>query len=284
MNQKRVFMVGMGTMGAGIAQVCAQAGHHVGVTDADEKILERGFDQIVLSLLKMEEKGKLKEKRELILSRIELAKSIDEAMDAELVIEAIYENLQAKQKLFSKMSEICNEQTIFGTNTSSLPITEISSTLRNPERVVGIHFFNPVHRMKLVEVVRGLATSDQTVAAAMEFVRSLDKEAVIVNRDSAGFIVNRINGMAFLEALRLLERGIATVQDIDKAIRLGLGYTLGPFELMDLIGLDIVLNARLGIYEETRDPNHYPPVVLRRMVKAGRLGRKSGNGFYDYSK
>lgn len=284
MNKKAMLVVGMGTMGAGIAQICAQVGHLVKVSDSDGKMIEKGLKDIAWSLGKMEEQGKLKEPKEAILSRIQSIQDLHDANGTEFIIEAIFENLQAKQDLFKMLSEICDRKTIFATNTSSLSITEIASAVPSPERVIGIHFFNPVHRMKLVEIVRGISTADEAVHSAIDIVQSLGKEPVIVSRDTAGFIVNRINGMAFLEALRLLEKGVATVEDIDKAIRLGLGYPLGPFELMDLIGLDIVLNARLGIYDESRDPNHYPPVTLRRMVKAGHLGRKTGKGFYEYSK
>jgi 3-hydroxybutyryl-CoA dehydrogenase len=163
-----------------------------------------------------------------------------------------------------------------------LSVTEIASAAEGPDRVVGIHFFNPVHRMALVEVVRGLQTGEAAFQLAMEFARSLGKEPVAVRQDSAGFIVNRINGMAMLEALRLLEKGVADAADIDRAVRLGLGHPMGPFELMDMVGLDVVLDARLGIWRETRDPAHFPPALLQRMVRAGRLGRKSGRGFYPY--
>jgi len=281
---KTVSVVGMGIMGAGIAQACAQAGYSVNVIELDPKIMDKGFSEIAASLAKMEEGGKLNEPKEQVLSRIHLTQSLDESSKAELIIEAIFENLEAKRNLFTRFGEICSYQTIFATNTSSIPVTEIFSAVKRPERAVGIHFFNPVRRMRLVEVVKGYLTSDQTLSRATDFVLSLKKEPVVVRRDTAGFIVNRINGMAFLEALRLVERGVATHEDIDKAMRLGLGHPLGPFELMDLVGLDVVLNARLGIYDETRDPNHYPPAQLKRMVKAGWLGRKSGKGFYDYSK
>lgn len=280
---KNIFVVGSGTMGSGITQACAQAGHMVIMMDIDEAMLKKAMDDIEWSLNKLEEKGKLKKPKENILSRIEKAKTLNPAKNVDFVIEAIYENLEAKQDVFKKLEQICPEQTILGTNTSSIPITEIAAAVKSQERFVGVHFFNPVHRMKLVEIVKGLMTSDKTVALAKDFVLSVGKEPVIVNRDIAGFIVNRINGMAFLEALRLLDREIASTEDIDKAMRLGLGYPMGPFELMDMIGLDIVLNARMGIYNETKDPNHFPPDILRRMVKAGHLGRKTKKGFYNYS-
>lgn len=282
MNAKRVFVVGMGAMGSGIVQACAQAGHQVVAVDASDVMRAKGLASIQQSLAKMSEGGKLRETKEVILARIEISDSLRRAADADLVIEAISEDLEIKQNLFRELGQICSPAAVLATNTSSIPITEIAVVVSNPERFVGIHFFNPVHRMKLVEVVRGILTSDQTVALAGEFATSLDKEPIVVQKDTAGFIVNRINGMAILEALRLLEKGVASPEDIDKAMRLGLGHPIGPFEFMDMVGLDIVAKARMGIYEETKDPSHYPPVTLMRKVKAGHLGRKTGKGFYEY--
>lgn len=282
MGVKRVFVVGMGAMGSGIVQACAQAGHQVVAVDASDVMREKGLTSIQRSLAKMSEGGRLRETKEAVLARIEISDDLRRAVDADFVIEAISEELAVKESLFRELSQICSEDAVLATNTSSIPITEIAAAVSRPERFVGIHFFNPVHRMKLIEVVRGILTSDQTVSLSKEFANSLGKEAVVVDKDTAGFIVNRINGMAFLEALRLLEKGIASVEDIDKAMRLGLGHPLGPFELMDMVGLDIVVKARMGVYEETKDPSHYPPVILRRKVKAGYLGRKTGKGFYEY--
>ena len=282
MSAKKVFVVGMGAMGSGIVQACAQAGHNVIAVDASAEMREKGLSSIQQSLSRLSEGGKLQEKKESSLARIEVCDSLQKAQDADLVIEAISEDLGVKQNLFRELSQICSPEAILATNTSSIPITEIASVVSNPERFVGIHFFNPVHRMKLIEVVRGILTSDQTVSSAKEFACSLDKEPIVVNKDTAGFIVNRINGMAILEALRLLEKGVASPEDIDKAMRLGLGHPIGPFEFMDMVGLDIVAKARMGIYEETKDPGHYPPVTLLRKVKAGHLGRKTGKGFYEY--
>jgi len=282
MNGQKVFVAGMGAMGSGIAQACAQAGYRVVATDASDAMREKGLAAIRFSLGKLGEGGKLAEPPEAILARLEVATDLQGAADADLAIEAIYEDLQAKRDLFGALSRICPPQAVLATNTSSIPVTEIAAAVAMPERFVGIHFFNPVHRMKLVEVIRGSLTSDATMATARRFVESLGKEAIAVNLDTAGFIVNRINGMAILEALRLLEKGVASAEDIDKAMKLGLGHPMGPFEFMDMVGIDIVAKARMGIYEETRDPNHYPPVTLQRKVQAGHLGRKTGKGFYDY--
>lgn len=282
MNIRRVFVIGTGTMGSGIAQVCAEKGATVTMMDVDESKLKRAMEFIQWSMDKLEQKGGLKESKREILSRIEVTSSMESAKACDLAIEAIFENLEAKQTIFGQLSSLCPASTILCSNTSSMSITDIASVVKNPTRVVGLHFFNPVHRMRLVEIIMGLMTSDETVAATREFVLSLGKEPVVVKRDIAGFIVNRINAMASLEALRLLDRGIASVEDIDKAMRLGLGHPMGPFELMDLVGLDVVLNARTAIYNETREPSHYPPELLRRLVKAGHLGRKTGKGFYNY--
>jgi 3-hydroxybutyryl-CoA dehydrogenase len=280
---KSIFVVGSGIMGSGIAQLCAQADYEVSLMDVNDQMLQKALKTMEWSLHKMEEKKILKGKADEIFSRVTAVTTLDKAKGASIVMEAIYEDLGAKHTLLKQLEEICSPDTIFGTNTSSIPIIEIAAAIKTPERVVGIHFFNPVHKMKLVEIIKGLATSSDTVETAREFAFSIGKDPVVVNRDSAGFIVNRINGMAFLEALKLLEKGIASVEDIDKAMRLGLGNAMGPFELMDLVGLDVVLNARMGIYNETREPVHFPPGILRNMVKAGYLGRKTGKGFYDYN-
>lgn len=282
MNGKKIFVVGMGAMGSGIAQACAQAGHSVAAMDAAGAMREKGLASIRYSLGKMCETGKLAEPKEAVLARIQVVDRLDQASEADLVIEAISEELELKRALFRELDGICRPDAILASNTSSIPITEIAAAVGNAERFVGIHFFNPVHRMKLVEIVRGSLTSDHTVARAMEFASSLGKEPITVNMDTAGFIVNRINGMAILEALRMLEKGVASAADIDKAMRLGLGHPMGPFEFMDMVGLDIVAKARMGIYEETKDPSHYPPVTLLRKVQAGNLGRKTGKGFYEY--
>lgn len=278
-----IFVAGSGLMGSGIAQVCAQAGCTVSIMDIDDNMLQKAMKTIQWSLNKLEEKKKIKETAEAVLSRIKPVTSLEAACDADLMIEAIIEDLDTKQTLFKSLDAICPPETVFGTNTSAIPIIEIASAVKDPGRVVGIHFFNPVHRMKLVEVIKSLATSDETIDKARQFAIAIGKEPVVVNRDTAGFIVNRINGMAFLEALKLLEKGVAGVEDIDKAMRLGLGNAMGPFELMDMVGLDVVLNARMGVYNETRDPCHYPPGILKSMVKAGFLGRKTGKGFYEYT-
>lgn len=279
---KKIWVIGSGIMGSGIAQTFCQAGYRVSIMDVDEQRLQKALKDIEWSLNKLEEKQMLKNTAADIFSRIKAENNFSAAGDADMVIEAVFEDLILKQDIFKDLESICRSDTIFATNTSSIPITDISVAIKHPQRFVGIHFFNPVHKMKLVEIIKSLATSDDTVEKVRQIILKIEKEPVVVNRDSAGFIVNRINGMAFLEALRLLEKGVATVEDIDKAMRLGLGNPMGPFELMDLVGLDVVLSARVNIYNETREPAHFPPVILRNMVKAGYLGRKTGRGFYEY--
>ena len=279
---EKIAVIGAGIMGAGIAQVCALSGYSVILMDIKETQIDSAIRQMERSLTKMEQRGQIKEDPKSILKRIERVSSVTELQGAHFVIEAIIENIQVKRALFEDLARVCGINAILCSNTSSIPITEIATGLERPERIVGIHFFNPAHRMKLVEIVRGLLTSDATVAVCKKFVASLEKESVIVNKDNAGFIVNRVNGAALLEALRVFEAGIASVADIDKAMRLGLGHALGPFELMDLVGLDTVLRVRMQIYDETGDPRYFPPITLRRMVASGHLGRKTKKGFYDY--
>ncbi|WP_300457228.1 3-hydroxyacyl-CoA dehydrogenase family protein [Desulfobacula sp.] len=280
---KKIWVIGSGIMGSGIAQTCCQAGYHVSIMDTDGPCLDKAVHNIERALQKLEKKQLLDQKAADIFANLKKETSFNGAATADMVIEAVFENITLKQDIFKALESICGLDTIFATNTSAIPITDISAAIAHPQRFLGLHFFNPVHKMKLVEIIKSLATSEDTVETARQFVFTLAKEPVVVNRDSAGFIVNRINGMAFLEALRLLEKGVASVEDIDKAIRLGLGNPMGPFELMDLVGLDVVLNARLNIYNETREPAHFPPGILKNMVKAGYLGRKTGKGFYDYT-
>jgi len=282
MESRNIMIVGTGAMGSGIAQVCALSGHAVTLYDASDEMVEKAMASISWSLGKLADKNRLNEEKEIVLKRIGVAKNCSEAGNADFVIEAIVENIEVKKSVFEEINNYASDKTILATNTSSIPVTEIAAAVKAPERFVGIHFFNPVHRMQLVEIVKGVATSEETVNASVALAKSLGKEPVVVNKDTAGFIVNRINGMAFLEAIRLYEKGVASVEDIDKAVKLGLGYPLGPFELMDMVGLDVVEGARKGIYEETREPLHFPPTTLTRLVKAGHLGRKTGKGFYEY--
>jgi 3-hydroxybutyryl-CoA dehydrogenase len=284
MKGKKIFVLGFGTMGSGIVQVSAQSGYKVRVFDADVNAWEKGMKTIEWSIDKMISKGHINEDKRDILSRIRKSENLYSAQEADIVIEAVVESLELKIDIFSELDRICSASTILATNTSGLLVTDIASKTIHPERVVGLHFFNPVQLMRLVEVVKGFLTSNKTMERARGYVESLRKEPLMVYKDIPGFVVNRINGWVYLEAMRLLELGVASAEDIDKGMRLGVGHTMGPFQTMDLAGLDAVLNSRMAVYEGTKDPKLFPPDILRRMVSAGLLGRKTGRGFYKYEK
>lgn len=283
MEIKNVGIVGCGTMGAGIAQVCAQAGYRVIILEKNETFLNIGLDKIKAFMDKGKAKGKItKEEMDLTLKRIKGTTIIRSLSNCELVIEAAVENLSIKQELFAEMDKVCPPHTILATNTSSLSIIEIASRTNRKDKIIGIHFMNPAPIMKLVEIVKSIATSDETIRIASEFVVSLDK-TIIMAKDNPGFIVNYLQYPFRLNAIRMLERGLATKEDIDIAATLGLGHPMGPLALQDLVGLDITYAAVKSIYEETKDPNFAPPVLLKQMVAAGWLGRKTGKGFYEYN-
>ncbi len=284
MEIKKVCVVGFGIMGNGIAQVAAQAGYDVIAQDISEAVLEKGMKAIEWSVEKLVSKGKVKGTKEEIVGRIKTTSDIKDAKEADMVIEAVIENLELKQSLFADLDRVCSPEAILATNTSCLTITDIASKSQRPERVVGAHFFNPVPMMRLVEVIKGLRTSDETMEITRDFVKSIGKEPLIVNKDIPGFVVNRINGWVYLEAMHLLELGVASAEDIDKGMKLGVGHTMGPFETMDLAGLDSVLKSRMALYEGTKEPKLFPPDILRNMVSAGLLGRKTGKGFFNYKK
>jgi len=284
---RSVAVVGFGVMGTGIAQVFAQAGFNVIARDVSEAVLKRGLEVIKegpFGLQKAVEKGRLKrEEAEAALARIKVTTSLEEAArDADLVVEAIFENLELKKALFKELDEKCPKHAVLASNTSTLSITALAGATKRPDRVVGMHFFNPVPVMKLVEVVRGLATSDETVQLIKDLAVKLGKTPVVV-KDVPGFIANRLALPYLAEAMRAYEQGIASAQDIDTAMKLGYNMPMGPLELLDLIGLDTTLDVLESIYRETNDPKYAPPVILRQMVRAGWTGRKSGRGFYDYT-
>jgi 3-hydroxybutyryl-CoA dehydrogenase len=279
---QKVLIVGAGVMGAGIAQVCAQAGLQVFVTDVNQEILDRAIKNISWSIGKFIEKGKLKENLETILSRIRTSMDFTPGKQVDLAIEAVFERLDLKQEIFRKLDEICGVETLLASNTSAIPITEIAYVTKRPEKVLGLHFFNPVPMMEVVEVVKGVKTSQEAMRSGEEFVRMIGKEPIRVESDIPGFLLNRINLISYVEAIRLLELGIGTVADIDKGVRLAFGRRMGPFETGDLVGLDVSYGGLTAIYEESKDMRYYPPQLLRRKVKAGELGRKTGRGWYEY--
>lgn len=280
---KKVGVVGCGTMGAGIVQVCAQNGYETIVSEVNEDILKKGLTKIDAFMTKGIERGKVTpQEKEAALARIKPASSMNDLADCDLVIESVNENLDLKKKIFADLDKICADHTILGTNTSNLCIMEITAGLKRTDKTLGIHFFNPVPVMKLVELIPSLATSSYTLKVVMGFVESIKKEYVIV-KDTPGFIVNRLNGPYMLNAIRMFESGIASIEDIDKAVKLGLNFPMGPFELMDFSGLDMMYASVKGRYEELLEPQYSPPVILKRMVLVGRLGRKVGKGWYEYN-
>ncbi len=280
---KKVGVVGCGTMGSGIVQVCAQNGYETIVSEANEDILKKGLAKIDAFLTKGLERGKVtQQEKESTLGRIKAAGSMNDLSDCDLVIEAVNENIDLKRKIFAQLDEICSDHTLLCTNTSNLCIMEITQGLKKAEKALGLHFFNPVPLMKLVEIAPSIVTASDTVKAIINFIKSIGKEYVVV-KDTPGFIVNRLNSPYTLNAIRLFENGIASIEDIDKAVKLGLNFPMGPFELMDFGGLDMMYVSVKGRYEELLEPQYSAPVLLKRMVLAGRLGRKVGKGWYEYN-
>lgn len=283
MEIRRVGVAGCGLMGSGIAEVAAKAGLDVVVREIGEEALEAGRARVVKSLERAVARGKLDPSdRDDALSRITYTTSLDDLADRDLVIEAIIESLDAKNELFACLDGVCPDETIFASNTSSLTVTDMAAATSRPDRFVGLHFFNPVPVMKLVEVVRTIVTSRETFDAARDFARRIGK-VPIAARDNSGFVVNLLLVPYMLDAIRQLERGVATVEDIDTAMTLGCGYPMGPFTLCDFVGLDTLCQVAEIMYDEYREERYAPPPLLRRLVTMGRYGRKTGAGFYDWT-
>ena len=280
---KRVGVLGCGLMGSGIAQVAATAGYETIVRDVSKELLDRGRAGIEKSLAKFVEKGKLQAAdRDSTLERMTFTTIVADLKPVDIVIEAITEDLTLKNALFKELDALCGAGTIFASNTSSLTIAEMAAATRRADRFVGLHFFNPVPLMALVEVVRTVTTSEQTFKRAFAFAASLRKEPVAA-KDNSGFIVNRLLVPYLLDAIRAVERGVGSVTDIDKAMQLGCGYPMGPLTLLDLVGLDTTHAIAEIMFKEYREARYAPPPLLKRMVLAGMYGKKSGKGFYDYS-
>lgn len=284
MGIKKVFVVGAGLMGSGIAQVCAQSGIEVILNDISQEAIDKGLKNISWSVGKFIEKGKLSEDSDVIMGRIETDTGWSRASEADLAIEVVFENLELKKEIFGKLSDACKPDTVIASNSSAIPTTELAAVTAQPERVLGLHFFSPVPMMQAVEVIRGISTTDETMQKGVDFIQSIGKEPIRVESDLPGFLLNRINLVGYVEAIRLLEQGIGTAEDIDKGVRLAFGRRMGPFETGDLVGLDVSFGALTAIYEESKDMRYYPPQMLRRKVKAGQLGRKTGRGWYEYKK
>ncbi|GAA1156019.1 3-hydroxybutyryl-CoA dehydrogenase [Kitasatospora gansuensis] len=282
---QRIAVIGAGLMGAGIAQVSAQAGHQVVLRDVTDAALQRGVDGIRASYEKFVSKGKLTaDQAEAALGRITTTTDLGAVAEADIVVEAVFEQLDVKEAVFRELDKLAKDGAVLASNTSAIPITRIAAATARPESVVGVHFFSPVPLMKLVELVRGYKTSDATLATARAFAEGVGKEVVVVNRDVAGFVTTRLITALVVEAAKLYETGVASAEDIDTACRLGFGHPMGPLQTADLTGVDILLHAARNIYAETQDEKFAAPEIMARMVTAGDLGRKSGQGFYPYEK
>ncbi|KQX47354.1 MULTISPECIES: 3-hydroxyacyl-CoA dehydrogenase family protein [unclassified Streptomyces] len=280
---RKLAVIGAGLMGSGIAQVSAQAGWDVVLRDVTDAALTRGTDGIKASYDRFVGKGKLDAAdAEAALGRITATTELEAVADADVIVEAVFENLDVKHEIFRSLDKIAKDGAVLASNTSAIPITKIAAVTERPEAVVGVHFFSPVPMMQLVELVRGYKTSDETLATARAFAESVGKTCIVVNRDVAGFVTTRLISALVVEAAKLHESGVATAEDIDIACKLGFGHAMGPLATADLTGIDILVNAANNIYTESQDEKFAPPELMRRMVDAGDIGRKSGQGFYKY--
>ena len=283
MEIKKICVVGAGLMGSGIAQVCAGSGLDVVLYDTAPDAVERALKNIAWSAGKLVEKQRIEGPLAAIMARIAPTADLAAAADVDLCIEAVFEQLDLKQEVFGRLAAVVKPDTLLASNTSAIPISALAAGVQHPKRVLGLHFFSPVPMMEAVEVVRGQFTSDEVFARGTAFVKAIGKEPILVHKDVPGFLINRINFPATIEAMRLVESGVGTVEDIDKGLRLALGRRMGIFETGDMVGLDVTCGALTAIYEETKDPRWFPPAILRRKVMAGHLGRKAGKGWYEYN-
>lgn len=282
MEIKKVGVVGCGLMGSGIAQVCAQSGYQVVVSEMNDKLLKKGLASIDSVLARRVEKGSISQQdKDATMARIKGTTDVNDLADCDLVEEVVNEDLELKKKLFAKLDKICPKHAILGTNTSCLSVIDMAAATNRPDKVLGIHFHNPAPVMRLLEIAKTIETSDETVEIVKEFGKSLGKTPVVAP-DIPGFIVTRLFTPFLLGAVRMLEAGLATKEDIDTACKLALGHPMGPLEVVDLIGLDTEYSIDQIMYEDLKEPQYAAPVLLKKMVTAGRLGRKAGKGFYDY--
>ena len=283
MEINKVGVIGLGAMGTGIAQVIAQSGYKTYVTDMDQGLINSAIGKIERSLFKMIEKDRLsQDEKSQIMARLISKSEIEGLEECDLVIEAIFEDLEEKKKIFQSLDKVCSGKTIFASNTSTLSITNLAAATGRPERFLGLHFFNPPAVMKLVEVTRTIITNPEVLETAVRFVKSIDKVAVMA-RDNAGFIVNLLLTPYLFDAMRALSGGVASVEDIDNSMTLGCGHPMGPLKLADFIGLDVLVQGGSVLFEEYKDKRYAPPPILHRLVALGFCGFKSGKGFYDWS-
>ena len=280
---RRVGVLGCGLMGSGIAQVSAAAGYDTIVREVSDELCERGIGGIGKQLGKAVEKGKMSaEDRDAVMGRLRGTTNLEDLKDCDIIIEAVVEDLEVKNEMWRTLDAVCGPEAIFASNTSSLTIADMAAATKRPERMVGLHFFNPVPVMKLVEVVKTIATSPQVFDTAFAFAKSLGKEPIVC-KDNSGFVVNLLLVPYMMDAIRALEQGVASIEDIDKGMRLGTGYPMGPFTLSDFVGLDTLDKIGDIMFDEYKEKRYASPPLLKRMVSLGYFGRKSGRGFYDYS-
>ena len=283
MDIKKPFVVGAGIMGAGVGQLCAQKGYEVTVVDISEEIVEKAKGKVRAGLSRRVEKGKItQEEMESVLSRINWSTDLDMAKESDFVVEAVSENLGVKKEIFKKLDSICLPETILATNTTALSVSEVASATSRADKVIGMHFFNPAVIMKLVEIIRGEKTSEETIATAKKFAENLGKTPITTSKEAPAGIVSRVLAGLLNEAAVVYSEGIASPEDIDEAMKLGAGHPLGPLALIEMIGLDIHLAKMETLYEKFKDERYKPPEVIRKMVADGKLGKKSGEGFYKY--
>jgi 3-hydroxybutyryl-CoA dehydrogenase len=280
---EQIAVIGAGLMGSGIAQVSAVGGYDVVIQDVTDEALARGVDAIEKSLRRFASKGKISDSDvDAALNRISTTIDLGVVASADIVVEAIFEKIEVKAELFKELDRLCKPDALLATNTSAIPITTIAAVTNRPESVVGTHFFSPVPMMALCELVRGYKTSDESLERARVFAENCGKTVVVVNRDIAGFVTTRLITVLSMEAIRLVENGVMSAEDVDTACRLAFGHAMGPLQTSDLTGLDVLMNASNNVYTDTQREAWAPPELLRRMVAAGELGRKAGKGFYDY--
>jgi len=282
MEIKKVGVVGCGLMGSGITQVCAQSGYQVVVSEMNDELLNKGLASINSFLTKSVDKGKISQQdKDSALARIKGTTNTKDFSDCDLMIEAAIENMDLKKRIFAELDEICPKHAILATNSSCLSIIDMAIVTTRPDKVLGTHFLSPVPPSRLLEIVRTMATSDETLETVKKFGESLGKD-IIVAKDTPGFIFNRLLIALQMTAVRLLEAGIASKEDIDKSMTLGLNHSIGPLALLDFNGIDVIYMVAQAMYDETKDPQYAPPSLMKKMVTAGWLGRKTGKGFYDY--